>query len=264
MPATAAEVTAPAELRLYRLDCGTMRLGDMSLMSDRGRYQGRSYDIVISCYLIKHGNEWMLWDTGLSREYLQGVTAGKLEMKLEKPIVDQLRTLGLKPEDINYVGLSHAHFDHAGQSNEFPDATMILQKKEYEVLSSQRAPEHFIDPALLQKHVKGGRLRLIEGDTDIFGDGLVQTILLPGHTPGHMALKLNLPHAGVVILSGDQWHFPENRAGNQVPKFNFDHDDTIVSSAKLERIINETHATLVIQHEPADNQKLPALPAFLE
>jgi len=57
-PASAAEGT---DMRLYRFDCGTMTLGDLSMMSDAGEYKGRSYDIVISCYLIKHGNDWLLW-----------------------------------------------------------------------------------------------------------------------------------------------------------------------------------------------------------
>jgi hypothetical protein len=79
-----------------------------------------------------------------------------------------------------------------------------------------------------------------------------------------MALQVTLPRSGVVILSGDQWHFPENRRDNQVPTFNFDHDATIDSSGKLERLIARTKAKLIIQHEPADNAQLPVLPGYLD
>ena len=79
-----------------------------------------------------------------------------------------------------------------------------------------------------------------------------------------MALQLKLPHAGVAILSGDQWHFPENRANDQVPSFNFDHDATPASSKRLEALIASEHARLFIRHEPNDNDALPHLPSWLD
>jgi glyoxylase-like metal-dependent hydrolase (beta-lactamase superfamily II) len=261
--AQAAPAAAAADVRLYRLDCGTMHFSDLSMMSDSGEYQGQTYDIVISCYVIKHGDDYMLWDTGFAKNFQQGVKNGTLDMKLSTTIVDQLRTIGLSSDDIRYVAISHSHFDHTGQTKDFPKATLIMQQREYAVLSDKKAAEaHFIDPELLG--IRPDHLKLIDGDYDFFGDGTVKTILLPGHTPGHMALQLTLPHAGPVILSGDQWHFTENRARNQVPTFNFDHDATLKSSARLEQILRSTGARLIIQHEPADNAKLPKLPAYLD
>jgi len=254
------------ELRLYRLDCGSVHMNDMSVMSDTGDYRGRTQDIVVSCYLIKHGDQWMLWDAGLSRDFLKGVSEGGFDMRLTQTIADQLGALGLTSGDIGYIAISHAHFDHTGQSNDFPNATLILQKKEYEELSAPDAGKHLIDASLLSAHVKdgpGARLRLVDGDQDLFGDGLIKTIALPGHTPGQMGLMLKLKYAGVVILSGDQWHFTENRVNRQVPKFNFDHDATLASGTKLEGIIKATHATLIIGHEPDDVKKIPVMPGFL-
>lgn len=261
----ANQATAAPDVRLYRLDCGTMHIGDMSMMSDTGDYKGRSYDIVISCYLVRHGDTWLLWDTGFARSFQPGVKQGSLEMKLSATIVDQLKALGLDRDDIRYVALSHAHFDHAGQAGDFPGATLVLQKAERAVLRDEKAAEaHFIQPALMAEHLASGRVQEIEGDHDFFGDGSVRAIALPGHTPGHMALQLTLPRSGVVVLSGDQWHFPENRHGNQVPTFNFDHAATIASSQKLEELIARTGARLIIQHEPADNAELPRLPGYLD
>jgi len=261
----AGHAMAAPDLRLYRLDCGTMHIGDMSMMSDAGHYKERSYDIVISCYLIKHDDTWMLWDTGFARNFRGGVTQGALKMDLATTIVDQLKTLGLRPDDIRYVALSHAHFDHSGQADDFPGATLVLQKAERAVLDdSAAATAHFIDRGLMKQHLTSGRIQLVDGDTDLFGDGSLRMIALPGHTPGHMALRLTLPGSGVVILSGDQWHFPENRRDDQVPTFNFDHAATIVSSRKLEALIARDHARLIIQHEPADNAQLPRLPGYLD
>lgn len=259
--------TTAVDVRLYRLDCGNMHLNDLSLMSDTGEYKGRMYDVVISCYLIKHGKDWMLWDTGFAKNFTDGVTMGSLDMKLATTIVDQLRTIGLESGDIGYVALSHAHFDHTGQTGDFPHATLIMQKREYAVLADKNAArEHMIFPELLGQRKlghKAGELKLVDDGYDFFGDGTVKAILLPGHTPGHMALQLKLPDTGPVILSGDQWHFTENRAHNLVPQSNFSHDDTVQSGQRLEALIRKTGAKLIIQHEPADNTQFPALPGFL-
>ncbi len=108
------------------------------------------------------------------------------------------------------------------------------------------------------------KVRTLSGDEDLFGDGSLKVINLPGHTPGHMALKVTLPESGVFILSGDQWHFNENRRHNGVPSFNYDRADTLASSDKLEKLIKNTGATLIIQHEVKDISKTPELPDGLK
>jgi N-acyl homoserine lactone hydrolase len=265
----AATQAATPEVRLYRLDCGSMTLGDKSIMSDEGRYRGQSYDIVMSCYLIKHGKDWMLWDAGLPKKYLAGpLQEGSFTTALKRTIVQQLADLGLRPADIKYVAVSHAHFDHAGQVDDFPDATLVIQRAELDAIADgATAAQHYIDASLFSSHLGGGqrrRVRAIDGDVDLFGDGTVRTIHTPGHTPGAMALLVNLKKAGPYVLSGDQWHFTENHVHQQVPTFNYDHRQTIASGEKLDAVIARTHATLVIQHEPVDNGKLPKPPGFLD
>ena len=103
----------------------------------------------------------------------------------------------------------------------------------------------------------------LKGDADIFGDGSVKAISLPGHTPGHMALQIELPEAGTVFLSGDQWHFTENHMNNGVPVFNFNRADTLAASHRLNGLIRNTHGKLIIQHEVKDNATLPLIPEYL-
>lgn len=260
---------APTEVKMYRLDCGHMTLGDKSVMSDAGMYKGQSYDIVMSCYLIKHGDDWLLWDAGLPRKYLAGpLTEGSFISRLDRTIVDQIADLGLKPDDIDYVAVSHSHFDHAGQVADFPKATLIIQRAEVEAMAdTDKASKHYIDAELFRAHIDGKqrkRVRVVDGDVDLFGDGSIKTIQTPGHTPGSMALLVNFKKAGPYVLSGDQWHFTENHQRQQVPTWNYDHDHTITSGKKLDDIIAKLGATLVIQHEPVDNLKLPKLPGFLD
>lgn len=260
---------APADVRMYRLDCGHMTLGDKTVMSDEGLYQGQSYDLVMSCYLIRHGKDWLLWDAGLPKKYLAGpLTEGSFTTKLDRTVVDQIRALGLRPDDITYVAVSHSHFDHSGQVDDFPKATLIIQRGELDAMAdTKKAPEHYIQSELFSSHVAGNKLtrvKVIDGDVDLFGDGTLKTIHTPGHTPGSMALLLKLKHAGNYVLSGDQWHFTENHDREQVPTWNYDHGQTIASGKKLDAVIAQTHATLVIEHEPVDNRKLPGLPRYLD
>jgi len=92
--AATTSYAATPDLRMYRLDCGHMTLGDKSVMSDEGLYHGQSYDIVMSCYLIKHGEDWLLWDAGLPEKYLAGpVIEGSFTTGLERTIVEQLADL---------------------------------------------------------------------------------------------------------------------------------------------------------------------------
>jgi glyoxylase-like metal-dependent hydrolase (beta-lactamase superfamily II) len=83
----------------------------------------------------------------------------------------------------------------------------------------------------------------------------------PGHTPGHHSLLVKLPQTGNVVISGDAVHFRENYDNNGVPWFNFDRSQTLASIERLKGIVAAFKATLIIQHDARDIDKLPAFPA---
>ncbi len=264
-----AETTAPKPdaMKLYRLDCGTINVLDLNVFSDVDQYVGQTKQFTVSCYLIEKGENLILWDTGLPSalaDAKDGTTNGVFHLTLKKTIKAQLAELDLTPEDITHVGLSHSHFDHAGNTNDFKNAQLIIQKKEYDFLTqhTEDALNYHMDASKLSHFIEDedqSNIRILNGDTDLFEDGTLRTILLPGHTPGHMALHVKLAEFGDVILSGDQWHFEENREHNGVPSLNFDRADTLASSDKLERLIKNTGAKLIIQHE---EKHIPVLPVF--
>lgn len=260
---------AAVDIKMYRLDCGNITLADKTVLSDRGLYKGQSHDIVVSCYLINHGKDWLLWDAGLPKKYLSPTRAeGDVTAQLDRTVVDQIADLGLRPEDITHVAVSHAHFDHAGQLADFPKAVLMIQRAELEAMAdTKKAAAHGMEADLFSTHIVKNqlkRVRVLDGDVDLFGDGTLKTIHTPGHTPGSMALLVNLKHAGRYVLSGDQWHTAENRARQQVPIWNYDHAQTIASGKKLDAVLAQAHATLVIEHEPADNGNLPRAPRYLD
>ncbi len=261
-----------SSMKLYRLDCGDIHVSDLNVFSDSDQYIGQSKDLVVSCYVIRKGGMILLWDTGLNSsiaEKKDGVTSGPFTLTLKETITAQLAKINLTPDDITHVGLSHSHFDHAGNVNLFKNAQLIIQKAEYDTLvnTPDVANAHNMNTSQMDfflKEENKEQLEIISGDQNLLSDGSLKAISLPGHTPGHMALKVTLSKSGVVILSGDQWHFDANHLYDEVPSFNYDRADTISSSDKLNRLVANNNATLIIQHEPKDTETLPALPAYLE
>jgi len=250
---------APAPISLWRLDCGKIVAFDLNEFSDTDAYVGQHKDLAASCYLIRHGDTWMLWDTGLPKAMLNHVPDPKqgLDAVLTVTIVDQLARLGVKPSDIAIVGISHEHFDHTGQAADFPGAKLLIGQGD---VDDMRGPGKDHAAALDHWLNGGGVLEPVVGDKDVFGDGTVTMIDLPGHTPGHHALLVKLAHKGYVLLSGDTAHFAENYETNGVPSFNTNRADTLASLDRFKKLAANLHATVIIQHEPADIAKLPAFP----
>ena len=107
----------------------------------------------------------------------------------------------------------------------------------------------------------GGKVEPQAADKDVFGDGTVMILRTPGHTPGHQSLLVRLKEKGPVILSGDLAHFHENYENNGVPSFNYDRAETLASLDRIKQIEKNLKATVIIQHDPRDIDKLPAFPA---
>src|SRR5579859_5785671 len=106
---------APApSVRMWRLDCGTVQANDLNAFSDVYAYTGQSKRLTASCYLIQHGDVYMLWDTGLPESIL-GLplkASEPMSVTLSRTIKDQLTQIKVSPESISIVGISHNHFDH--------------------------------------------------------------------------------------------------------------------------------------------------------
>ena len=250
------------EVKLWRLDCGSVVVNDLNAFSDTHAYTGRHKALTASCYLIKHGESYMLWDTGLPKELLGAKTSttAPLSATLGVRLVDQLKTLGVSPSQIAMVGISHDHYDHIGQAADFAGAKLYIGKGDWDQMAAP-TPGPGLQVARLEPWIHGGSAyEAVVGDKDLFGDGSVTMIDLPGHTPGHHGLLVRLQHAGNVLLSGDTYHFTEQVANHGVPPFNFSRSQTLASIDRFEQLAKNEKALVIIQHEPADIAKLPAFP----
>lgn len=259
--APAATPAPQAELSLWRLDCGELTINNYgAFFNDAFDYPAGPKRVVASCYLIKHGDRYMLWDAGLPDALVgnpQSMSA--MSMRMQRSIVDQLRQLNLRPEQIELLGISHYHFDHVGQAPRFQGARLLIGRGDVGALQATPPPD--ADSVQALSHWLGGTgaMQPLTGDHDVFGDGRVTMLKLPGHTPGHYALLVRLA-SGPVLLSGDMYHFTEQVANRGVPPFNHNRADTLASMDRFDRIARNLGARVIIQHEPADIAKLPTFP----
>ena len=250
---------APAEVSLTRIDCASSAgPADIGRFSDTMAYEGKKLQLTASCYLIRHADHYMIWDTGYPAATPGATPAGPT---VKVTLVDQLAQLKIKPEQINYVGISHYHGDHTGQAAAFPQATLLIGQGDWDVLKGP-TPSGTTNAAPLKHWLSGeGKAEPVAKDKDVFGDGLVVMLDMPGHTPGHHSLLVKLKDKGAVLLTGDQAHFRENYESNGVPTFNFNRADTLASFDRFKQIAKNLNATVIIQHDPRDIDKLPAFPA---
>ena len=245
-----------AEVTLTRLaDCGTPQAPTEvnQRFSDTYSYGGLKIQFVFSCYLIKHGDSYMMWDTGHS------MTAPNVAPKVS--VVDQLAQLGVKPEQIQYVGISHYHADHTGQVASFPQAMLLIGSGDWNAITAPKPAAGVNAPPFAHWISGGGKVEPQLTDKDVFGDGTVVILNTPGHTPGHHSLLVKLKEKGNVLISGDLVHFHENYDTNGVPWFNASRADTLASIDRFKKIAANFKATVIIQHDARDIGKLPAFPA---
>ena len=257
--------------KLYRLDCGHSLAND-ELVWTPGENVGRSIEFSSTCWLILRGKEWLLWDTGVPESALNDPNGWSTLPKLivyhlDKTLTDQLAAIGLNTVDITYVALSHTHGDHIGNVRLFQNSTVLMQRTEYNWISSPDGANDNVNQlkALARKLLGSPKhLKLLDGDTDVFGDGSVTLVSTPGHTPGSQSLLVHLKNSGFIILSGDVVHLEESFEKDTVPSLNTDRAASIVSMDRIRRMIATYKAKLFINHDKTQSDALKLLPAFYD
>lgn len=255
---------AAAGVRLYAMDCGRIAVTDADAFADDGAYKGVAATLVVPCYLVRHPKGDLIWDAGVPQS-IADRPGGVDGVTVSRKLTDQLAELGLTPADIEFVSLSHSHFDHIGNAALFTRATWIVDADER---AHAFRPEARADAESFAAYapLESARTTLIDGDEpyDVFGDGAATIHPAPGHTPGHAVLLVRLAQAGPVLLSGDMWHLAQSRAERRVPRFNADRAETLRSMDKVEALARETGARVVRQHVPEDFAAMPKFPEPME
>jgi N-acyl homoserine lactone hydrolase len=254
---------ATAGLKLYIFDCGLIRLDSLEMFNLQENESDVS-ELFVPCYLIEHPQGSLLFDGGLPKgvaESNEPVAIDGGSMEYTRWIADQLSDMGIEAKDVSHVAYSHLHFDHAGAANTFVDSNIIMQRAEWDAAFAKGG--EFVDTALIED-LKGADVTFVEGDHDVFGDGSVKLIFTPGHTPGHQVLLVNLADTGPLVLSGDLYHTRANRSLRRAPVFNTDPEQTMHSMDKLEKLLQETGATLWIEHDKRLADTLRKAPLYYD
>ena len=241
------------EVTLTRLDCGTgaKPVVLVERFSDTLAYPAdKTLTFTYSCYVIKHGSDYMVWDTG----FAPGANPNAPKVSL----TDQLKQLNVTPDQVKYVGISHFHGDHTGQLGPLSNATLLIGKGDWDGVNA-KVPGANVD-GFKEWIGTSRKVEPLTGDKDVFNDGTVVILRTPGHTPGHSSLLVRLKGMGPVILIGDLAHFRENYESNGVPAFNFDRAQTVASLERVKKLAETQKATVIIQHDMRDIAKLPAFP----
>jgi len=259
-------------LRLYVFDCGTLE-GDPARFNMK-REEMKTSDMSVACYLIVHTKGALIWDTGAvpdsdvrienqrTRHHIV-LTNTERYVTLAKSLKAQIAEAGYAPRDIAFIALSHYHWDHTANANAFARATWLVRQVERDAMFAD-APPDLVRRSTFNE-LRNSKTVIIRTDEyDVFGDGLVVIKWAPGHTPGHQVLLVKLGQTGPVLLSGDLYHYPEERTLDRVPTFEFDPAQTRRTRTAIEAFLKTHAARLWIQHDFAANAALKKGPAFYD
>lgn len=211
---------ASGDVKAYAFICGILKTQTQYLLKDTR--VGTPFNIPVPFVLIKHGKDWVAFDTGNN-----AMVAKDPVQYWGKPVTDayfpvmkdyeefkvQIKKLGLEPKDLKAVIISHGHLDHAGAIDNFAgtDVPIYLQKKEIEVIKKAVAsgkktayiPDDF--KVMDKLNIKG-----VDGVFDVFGDQSVVAFPTPGHTPGHQSLLVKQNEGKMFVLAADAMYTLEN------------------------------------------------------
>ena len=255
------------EVKLYTFDGGTVMVNNLELFSQDSTYRGQRKQFSDAFYVISHPKGNLMWDAGLPEGLIamgEPYTSpdGNFTVSRSDSVDHQLKSIGMSKSDIDYIALSHTHFDHSGHANAFKDATWLVQQTEYDFITSEESQQNNTDNYNAIKELTDAKK--LNGDFDVFGDGTVVIKSMPGHTPGHQVLFLELKEHGPVLLSGDLYHMYENREHKRVPVFNFDVEQTLASMEAFEAFAEEKKAKVYLQHQKEDFNRMPKAPKYLK
>ena len=246
------------EVKIYQLVGGSILVKKLEVFSQDTTYTGQSKQFTDAYYVISHPKGNLMWDAGLPEQLVipepYHEPSGVYRIQRPDSLVNQLKSIGFKIEDFQYFAMSHSHFDHTGHANYMKNTTWIVQENEYNPVLGDSLAQKDPSVSALKK------VKKITGDYDVFGDGTVVIKYMPGHTIGHQVLYVEV--SGLekpILLTGDLYHFEENRTNKGVPSFNYDVKQTLESMDKFEAFAKEKNAEVIIQHSPKDFQKLEKL-----
>lgn len=209
-------------LRCHVLDTGYCLGWEHHLMRGAPRRRTECHALAALLHHPEHG--WTLFDTGYAPRVLDAARgwpyrlyalATPLRIPADGAVIDQLPALGIAPEEVRRVVVSHFHADHVGGLRDFPGAELVALREAYEEVAGRTGfgallravlpdlvPEDFARRATLLDPPHGPRLPGLGPTHDLLGDGSMLLVRLPGHARGQLGM-LAATESGPVLLAAD-------------------------------------------------------------
>ncbi|MEV6702911.1 N-acyl homoserine lactonase family protein [Streptomyces sp. NPDC051453] len=222
---------------------------------------GGAVTLPTPSFLIEHEQGLVLFDSGLASEAAgdpvgaYGSLATMFEMNFpeEYRLDRQIEALGFTTADVRRVVLSHAHFDHTGGLLHFPHAEGFIGAGELRY--ARTADSHTAGFFRKQDLEAAASIRWHElpagYDHDMFGDGSITLLSLPGHTPGSLGLQISLPER-TLVLTGDAAHLRESIDNTVGMPFDADVLNKLDGLRKLKLLGTRPDTTVWVNHDPRD------------
>lgn len=264
----------PSDLKVHVLDCGAMHCDLTWLLLKPGRSikpraernaPAEWYECPTHAVLVDTPEGKLLWDTSCPRDWETRWEPTGLqeffpydEVTEEQYLDRQLGALGVSPEDLSHVVMSHLHFDHAGNVRTFAKtgARIICNDKEKEFALGF---EGAFTGAHLKADYEGIDFETVSGDTEILPG--VSVIEAPGHTPGTMAMRVDLPETGTMIFTSDAIYMGDAYGPPSTPAAIVnDLTAWYASVEKIRGIAEQTNATVIFGHDSEQIKTLRRAP----
>jgi len=252
-----------ADTKVCLLDGGTLVIDGFHVFWNRGP----AGEVRFPCYsvLIEHRDGRYIFDTGYDYDHVMRVLPFEKPLQTpEQTTLGQLKFLGLRAQDINYVINSHYHFDHCGGNKHFKTACTICHAKELEVCGCPQPFEHFgysdlsFAPEIARKNGKAlppdpaldmytPTFQTLNGDQEIAkGLWLFET---PGHTAGHYSMMVELAHRRPMLFTADACYSKKNLEMMCISSFHLDPVANLKSMQRLKDLAAKYDAELFFSHD---------------
>jgi N-acyl homoserine lactone hydrolase len=267
------------DIKLYAFSSGALTIGKGVLQN--GAPMTPEIKIPVGFFVVAHPKGNVLFDTGNNDKIITDPSYWGAAFQALKPVntpdvaIDtQLQKIGLNPDDIKFVVVSHLHLDHGGNVAKFPNSTVVVQKSEirnafwpepgtggpYMIgdVMPLRAPNNDMPNAV--------KMLQLEGDMDLFGDGTVVVKRWVAHTPGSQMMTVRLKNKGLTILTGDNVYFRENVDKNMPPSVALAYSPPGILSAYewIRREVATNGAEYFTAHDPDAFKEMKKAPEFYD
>jgi N-acyl homoserine lactone hydrolase len=209
--------------------------------------------LSVSAWLVRHPRGTVLFDTGMPASFVDGSARTRrisefltIGFSAENRVDAQLEAYSQDPGRVDFVVVSHLHFDHVGGLSMLPNATLVIQRREWE---SGMAVARDADTLHERKDYDLGHpVLLVDGEHDLFGDDAVLCLPTPGHTVGHQSLRVRLVTGQQVVLASDCCYFARTLDSGALPTFGHDLEQQRRSLARLRRL-RDDGTTIIPGHD---------------